>query len=482
MRKNFMALISVALIIMMMTTHVFAAENMEMQDYETNEIVETNNLGATQTGFGNFEDSYDNMKLTGVDGEVKLYIDDDTEGIVLMKRLVADKGFIDSATKTVYLKRADGKWFWYSYIYQGTTEFKLQEAVVENDEPVILSDNQMKETLGIEEQPTEEQPTEEQPTEEQPTEEQPTEEQPTEEQPTEEQPTEEQPTEEQPTEEQPTEEQPTEEQPTEEQPTEEQPTEEQPTEEQPTEEQPTEEQPENQNEYSIVKIESKYDKILVTIVIDGSERTFTLNTGEYGRIKDFACDEEGTVWILFESNALLAWNARINNEDTFIDVTKECQGIVRAESGFAVKYVANNQTINLPTVVELRSYKFAKMEVYVAREKNDKGFYDLTFIDEHGNRTNKCLSQITKKKYMYDGKIVKGKVFNEISFNKEGDVLARKGKKVYKLVKTSKGKYKFKKYQKKAAELHINPETKIADYIILRNGDKIDCVTKKIYG
>ena len=251
---------------------------------------------------------------------------------------------------------------------------------------------------------------------------------------------------------------------------------------------------------TIKDVVTGYSFVDVIALINGKEVTYRLNTGDLGEIQQAGITANGLVYILFKNGKLILWhpsmlkdlNQQTVSAGELYVLTDNCGEIGKGLDGKIVFYDKNGNIITIPTITEIKNTNL------VINVNMWDCYVDNSITNGYGNKTWTLLQRVNNKYYvvknadsnveckfeyikrnriLYNGKKYK---CNAASWSAAGDLFIRCKKRVY-VIRNAKGTTKNKKmrFARRTKELHIDPQTNLADYVVLRNGDKVSCVTGK---
>ena len=245
-----------------------------------------------------------------------------------------------------------------------------------------------------------------------------------------------------------------------------------------------------------------YGFVDVECTVNGQKITYRLRTGDLGEIQEAGKTADGLVYILFKDGKLVFWHPSMLsdlsqtdvNASDLLKVADNCKEI-RIVNGVVEFYDANGTKISIPTVSTIKSYNNVILTGsydYIVDNSvvNSSGYRTWTLLQKVNNRYYvvknaesgvECKFEWVKKhKILYNGKKYNAR---EASWSASGDLFIKTKRKVFVIrqAKTKNGNYRNKKmrWTRRARELHIDPQTNLADYVVLRNGDQVSCVTGK---
>ena len=262
---------------------------------------------------------------------------------------------------------------------------------------------------------------------------------------------------------------------------------------------------ENTSGITVIRVIPAYGFVDVDALVNGQTVTYRLITGEYGEIQDSGITADGLVYILFKSGKLVLWHPSMLkdvNQTTvqageLYTVAENCAGI-RIVDGVVEFYDTTGAKIVIPSISQIKVLPASSTANLLMGDY----IVDNSMLSGGGYRTWTLLTRVDNKYYVvkhaksgielkFDWVSNKRIQFNgkryktsKASWSAGGDLFMKVGKrKVYvvRIVQKKDGSYRNKKmrFARRAKDIYINPVTNLAEYVILRNGDKVDCVTGK---
>ena len=262
---------------------------------------------------------------------------------------------------------------------------------------------------------------------------------------------------------------------------------------------------ENTSGITVIRVVPAYGFVDVDALVNGKTVTYRLMTGEYGEIQDSGITADGLVYILFKSGKLVLWHPSMLkdlNQTTvqagdLYTVAENCAGI-RIVDGVVEFYDTTGAKIVIPSLSQIKVIPASStanllMGDYIVDNSmiSGGGYRSWTLLTRVENKyyvvkhakanVDLKFDWISNKRIQFNGKRYKT---TKASWSAGGDLFMKVGKrKVYvvRIVQKKDGSYRNKKmrFARRAKDIYINPVTNLAEYVILRNGDKVDCVTFK---
>jgi hypothetical protein len=252
----------------------------------------------------------------------------------------------------------------------------------------------------------------------------------------------------------------------------------------------------------IISVTPAYGYVEVECLVNGQKVIYRLNTGDYGEILQTGITSDGLAYILFKNGKLVLWHpSMLKDGQTTVEcgelyVVAENVAGTGIDGGVIYFYDSTGARIVLPNLEQLKYFVVNRnvlMYDYIVDNSvtNSSGYKTWTLlarIDKKYHIVKNANSGIELKfdQVKHDRIVFNGKKYKAIkaSWSAGGDLFIKRGKnKIYviRIVKKSDGTYKNKRmrFARRAKDLHIDPATNLADYVVLRNGDKVDCVTGK---